>query len=168
LRRVLLVRHSVPEVDSARPAEEWRLSDEGRLRCGPLAARLQAYGPSAIVSSMEPKARETAELVATELGLEVQESAALRETARRTVPWLEAAEFRRAVRALFERPDEVVFGEESAANALARFSAAVDGLDEQTAVVSGGTVISLYAAARTGRDAFELWSGLELPDLVVV
>jgi hypothetical protein len=29
-------------------------------------------------------------------------------------------------------------------------------------------VISLYAAARSGRDAFELWSSLELPDLVVV
>lgn len=165
---MLLVRHSVPEVDPALPAEEWRLSDEGRLRCGPLAARLRSYRPTAIVSSTEPKARETAELVGGELGLEVRQSAALRETARRTVPWLEAPEFRRAMRALFERPDEVVFGEESAADALARFSAALDGLDEQTVVVSHGTLISLYAAARTGRDAFELWSGLELPDLVVV
>jgi broad specificity phosphatase PhoE len=77
-------------------------------------------------------------------------------------------ELRRAVRELFERPNEVVFGEESAARALARFSTAVDGLGEKTVVVSHGTVISLYAAARTGRDAFELWSGLELPDLVVV
>jgi broad specificity phosphatase PhoE len=165
---VLLVRHSVPEVDPAQPAETWPLSEEGRRRCGPLAARLAAHEPTAIVSSTEPKARETAELVGAGLGLEVREDAALRETARRTVPWLEAVEFRRAVRALFERPEEVVFGEESASGALARFSAAVDGLPARSVVVSHGTVISLYAASRTGDDAYAIWSELELPDLVVV
>jgi broad specificity phosphatase PhoE len=165
---VLLVRHSLPAVDPSQWAELWPLSDKGRRRCGPLAERLRGYRPTAIVSSTEPKMRETAELVGAELRLEVRESPALRETARRTVPWMEAEEFRQAVRRLFERPDEVVFGEESAADALARFSAAVDGLDESTVVVSGGTVISLYAAARTGGDAYELWSRLELPDLVVV
>jgi broad specificity phosphatase PhoE len=121
-----------------------------------------------MLSSTEPKARETAELVGAELGLDVQESAALRETARRTVPWVEAEELRRSIRRLFERPDEVVYGEESASAALARFSSAVDGLDERTVIVSHGTVISLYAAERTGRDAYELWSSLGLPDLVVV
>jgi broad specificity phosphatase PhoE len=165
---VLLVRHSLPALDPALPVEEWRLSEEGRRRCGPLAARVRKHAPTAIVSSTEPKARETAELVGAELGLKVQESAALRETARRTVPWLEADELRRSIRTLFERPDEVVFGEEKASAALARFSAALDGLDEGTVIVSHGTMISLYAAARTGRDAFELWSSLELPDLVVV
>jgi broad specificity phosphatase PhoE len=165
---LLLVRHSVPEVDRARPAEEWRLSEEGRARCRPLAAELAAYGPPAVVSSTEPKALETAELIGAELGLEIRTAAALRETARRAVPWMEAAEFRRAVRALFERPDEVVFGEESAAQALARFSATVEGLADRTVVVSHGTVISLYAAARSERDAFEIWRGLELPDLVLV
>jgi broad specificity phosphatase PhoE len=165
---VLLVRHSLPELDPALPAEEWRLSEEGRRRCGQLAARLREHAPTAIVSSTEPKARETAELVGAELGLDVQASAALRESARRTVPWQAPDELRRSIRTLFERPDEVVYGEESASAALARFSAAVDGLDEGTVVVSHGTVISLYAAARSGRDAFELWSSLELPDLVVV
>jgi broad specificity phosphatase PhoE len=165
---LLLVRHSVPEIDPTRPAEEWRLSEEGRARCGPLATRLAGYGPAALVSSTEPKAWETAELLARLLGLDVRESDALRETARRTVPWLAPEEFRRALRALFERPDEVAFGEERAVDALARFSSAVEGLDERTIVVSHGTVISLYVASRTGRDAFELWSGLRLPDLVVV
>lgn len=165
---LLLVRHSVPDVDRARPAEEWHLSEEGRARCGPLAAQLAELAPAAIVASAEPKAAETARLIGAHLGLAVREDDALRETARGTVPWLEADDFRRAMRALFERPDEIVFGEESAAQALARFSAAVDGLADRTVVVSHGTVISLYAAARTGGDAFALWSGLELPDLVVV
>jgi broad specificity phosphatase PhoE len=165
---VLLVRHSLPGLDPSQPAEEWRLSEEGRRRCGPLAVRLRDHSPTGIVSSTELKARETAELIGEELGLAVRESAGLRETERRTVPWLETEELQRGIRALFARPDEVVFGEESASAALARFSAAVDGLDEGTVVVTHGTVISLYVAARTGRDAFELWSRLGLPDLVVV
>jgi broad specificity phosphatase PhoE len=165
---LLLVRHSAPEVDPALPAEEWRLSEEGRARCAPFAARLAAYDPRRLLSSPEPKARETAELVGAALGLEVSLSDGLRETARRTVPWLKREEFERGVRGLFERPDEIVFGEESATAALARFTTAVDGLTEPAVVVSHGTVISLYAAARAGRDPYELWRGLGLPDLVVV
>jgi broad specificity phosphatase PhoE len=165
---LLLVRHSVPEVDPARPAEEWHLSAEGRARCGPLAARLFELAPAAIGASTEPKASETAALIGEELGLAVRGDDALRESARRTVPWLEAEDFLHAMRRLFARPDEVVFGEESATQALARFSASVSGLADRTVVVSHGAVISLYAAARTGRDAFALWSDLELPDLFVV
>ncbi len=163
---MLLVRHSVPEIEPGVPSEEWRLSEEGRRRCGPLAERLARLAPRVLLSSTEPKARETAELVAPVLGLEVQLSDGLRETARRTVGWLEPDELERGIRGLFERPDEVVYGEESAAAALARFEAAVEGLPESAVVVSHGTVISLYAAARTGGDPFELWKRLELPDVV--
>jgi broad specificity phosphatase PhoE len=120
------------------------------------------------VSSPEAKARETAELIASPLGLEVQLVDGLRETARRTVGWLEPDELERGIQALFDRPDEVVHGEESATAALARFEAAVAGLPERAVVVSHGTVISLYVAAKTGRDPFELWRSLELPDVVDV
>ncbi len=120
------------------------------------------------MSSPEPKARETAELIALPLGLEVQFVDGLRETARRTVGWLEPDELERGIRALFDRPDEVVYGEESASAALARFEAVVAELPERAVVVSHGTVISLYVAAKTGRDPFELWRSLELPDVVEV
>ena len=150
------------------PSEEWRLSEEGRRRCGPLAERLAGYGPRVLVASNEPKARETAELVAPVLGLEVQIADGLRETARRSVGWLEAGGLERGVRELFRRPGEVVFGEESGAAALARLGAAVEGLPEPAVVVTHGTVLSLYAAERTGRDPYELWRALELPDVVEV
>lgn len=150
------------------PSEEWRLSEEGRRRCGPLAERLAAASPRVLLASTEPKARETAELVAPVLGLEVQLSEGLRETARRTVGWLAPEELDRGIRALFERPGEVAFGEETAAAALARFQAAVADLTEPAVVVTHGTVLSLFVAARTGRDPYELWRSLELPDVVEV
>jgi broad specificity phosphatase PhoE len=165
---LLLVRHSAPEVDPSVPSEEWGLSEEGRRRCGPLAERVAAYRPELLVSSPEPKARETAELIAPSLGLDVQLRDGLRETARRTVGWLEPEELERGIRALFDRPDEVVYGEESARAALARFEAAVAELPERAVAVSHGTVISLYVAAKTGRDPFELWQSFELPDVVEI
>jgi broad specificity phosphatase PhoE len=165
---LLLVRHSLPEIDPSVPSETWRLSEEGRVRCKRLRIEIAAYEPRRLLSSPEPKAVETAELIAPVLGLEVEVEDDLRETARRTVGWLREDDLRAGIRQLFARPDEVVFGEESANAALARFTAAVERVPEPAVVVSHGTVISLYAAARTGRDAYELWSGLELPDLVVV
>lgn len=165
---MLLVRHSLPELQPGVPSEDWRLSEEGKTRCGPLAERLAGFQPRLLLSSTEPKARETAELVARALGLEVQLSDGLRETARRTVGWLEPDELERGIRRLFERPEDVVYGEESAAAALARFEAAVEGLPGSAVVVTHGTVLSLYVAAKTGRDPFELWRSLELPDVVEV
>ena len=165
---MLLVRHSAPELDPSAPADEWRLSEEGRLRCAALAARLAAAVPRVLVSSTEPKAHQTAELVAPALGLDVVLSDGLRETARRTVGWQSNAERERGIRELFERRDEVVYGEESAAEALARFESAVAGLPEPAVVITHGTVLSLYAAKLTGRDPFELWRSLELPDVVEV
>ena len=142
---MLLVRHSLPALDPSVPPEEWQLSDEGRRRCGALAERLAAREPAVLLSSTEPKARETA---------------------RRTVGWLRPEDLDGGIRALFERPDEVVFGEESAVSALARFEAAVEALPESSVVVTHGTVLSLFVAARTGRDPYELWRRLELPDVV--
>ena len=165
---MLLVRHSVPEIDPSVPAAEWRLSPEGRARCAALAERVAAHGPESVVSSPEPKARETADLLAERLGLEVREVADLREQERRTVGWLERDELEAGIRRLFAEPDRVVYGEERAAEALARFARAIDGLGPGAVVVTHGTVISLYVEERTGRDGFEVWSGLELPDLVVV
>ncbi|HET7856663.1 MAG TPA: histidine phosphatase family protein [Gaiellaceae bacterium] len=165
---MLLVRHSAPHLDPSVPSEEWRLSEEGRLRCRALADRLAEHRPRALVSSTEPKARETAELIAPTLGLDVQLLDGLRESARRTVGWLGPDEIDGGIRELFERRDEVVFGEESASSALARFEAAVDPLPDASVVVTHGTVLSLYVAARTGRDPYELWRSLDLPDVVEV
>ena len=150
------------------PSEEWRLSEDGQRRCGQLAERLARHEPRVLLASSEPKARETAELVAPALGVDVQVSDGLRETARRTIGWLAPEDLDRGIRELFERPCEVVFGEESAAAALARFEPVVAGLPEPAVVVTHGTVLSLYAAPRIGRDVYELWGSLQLPDVVEV
>lgn len=165
---LLLIRHSVPEIDPRRPAAEWRLSEEGRARCNRLGAQVAGYRPERLLSSPEPKALETAELIAPKLGLEVELDGDLREHERRSLPFLPRAEFLDRMRKFFARPDEVVVGEESAGTARARFVAVVDSIGRPAAVVTHGTVIALYAAGSDPDGGFGFWKTLALPDVVTV
>ena len=58
--KLILVRHSSPEIVPAVPADQWPLSEAGRLRCKTLAKKLAAHHPNVVVSSTEIKALETA------------------------------------------------------------------------------------------------------------
>jgi 2,3-bisphosphoglycerate-dependent phosphoglycerate mutase len=156
----------VPAPDPSAPSEEWRLSEEGRALCEPLAIQVGAYEPRLLLSSPEPKALETAELIAPVLGLDVEVEDDLRETARRTVGWLDRDLLHEGIRELFANPDEVVFGEESANAALTRFSRVVAGVEEQAAFVTHGTVMSLYVAGSDPDGGFAYWKTLGIPHVV--
>ena len=67
---LILVKHSLPEIIKNMPAREWKLSVEGQIRAQRLAERLNQYQPEVIVSSIEPKAQETAEIIARQHNLE--------------------------------------------------------------------------------------------------
>ena len=72
MKPLILVKHSVPEVVKAIPAREWNLSEVGRMRAQKLAGVLISFQPEVIVSSVESKAMQTAEIVAQQLGLSFQ------------------------------------------------------------------------------------------------
>ncbi len=172
-RSLLLIRHAAPTVVPGVPAREWRLSADGRRRCEDLAQRVKRYNPRVVVTSVEPKARETAELVAARLGLMLVTVAGLHEHERDNVGYLERAEFEAAMARFFARPDEPILGRETAAQTLDRFSRAVDGAlamhaTGDIAMVTHGTVLALFVAARAGLEPGTLWRGLALPDLVVL
>lgn len=151
----------------------WRLSAEGRVRSGVLAERIRPLDPDALYSSPEPKAFETAEVVGAALDLKVTVIGDLREHDRVGVPFFtEPGEFEEQVRRLFAFPDERVFGNESAAKALARFRHGIARVllfgDREPILVTHGTVMSLYIAARAGVDAARLWRQLSMPCYVVL
>ncbi|HEX5503485.1 MAG TPA: histidine phosphatase family protein [Thermomicrobiales bacterium] len=171
--RLILVKHSLPEIVPSVPAAEWRLGPAGRARCGPLAERLRAYRPAAVVGSVEPKAAETAALVASALGVPRETAAGLHEHDRRDVGFLDDAAFEASVAAFFAAPDALVFGRETARQAERRFARAVAGVlarrpDQTVVVVAHGTVVSLFVAAHTGLDARDLWRRLGLPSYIVL
>jgi broad specificity phosphatase PhoE len=139
----------------------------------PLADRIAPFRPVALVASDEPKAAETAALVGGRLGLPVSLDDRLREHDREDEGWMGTAAFHTAIARLFERPEERVFGRETARQAEVRFSGAVaEALAWHPAgtvvVVAHGTAISLFCAGRTGVDGFALWDCLGLPSVVVL
>jgi broad specificity phosphatase PhoE len=173
IRPLVLVRHAAPTVVPERPAREWTLSDAGREAARALVDRLRPLGVTRVVSSVEPKAWETGAIVAQRLRVPCSAAPGLHEHDREGVPFLAADELERAMAALFARPDELVFGRETANQARDRFQAAIEAAlaefpDDRLAIASHGTVIALLAAQRTGADARELQRALAMPDLVVL
>lgn len=172
-RLLILIKHSLPELDPVRPACTWSLSAEGRRRCEPLAQALRPYQPALLVASEELKALETAQILAEQLALPQFVEAGLHEHDRRTVPFLTPEVFRESVAACLARPTELLLGSETANQARERFSAAVERVlarfaQKNIALVAHGTVISLFVAQRTQLDAYALWDRLGLPSFVVL
>lgn len=175
LQHLLLIRHAKTQSDSAMPAAQWRLSHEGREECAGLAKRLRPYAPTLFVSSTEPKAIETAQLTAQHLGgLPSMIAAGLQEHDRSNVNWLVTQEaFDAKVRQLFVQPGELVFGTETADQAHARFTTAVEGLvaeypEETLAIVTHGTVMSMLVGRANNLNELTFWENLQMPDVVVL
>ena len=178
--RLILVKHAMPVVDGSVPATEWQLSEGGREAARELAAELKRYEPFFVVSSIEPKAWETAAILAQRLRVPCAAVAGLHEHERPT-PGLDTREqFQANVRALFERPDGLVFGAETANQARARFVAAVEDAlawwgsrapsegEQSLVAVAHGTVITLLCEAWCGVEPFPFWEALGLPSYVVL
>ena len=170
---LILIRHSQSQQQPDRPASQWPLTEEGRRRCIALAERLAAYSPNLIVTSRERKASQTGALIAARLGRPIEIADGLHEHQREHVGWLSNQAFEQAVVAFFTRPGELVFGEETAYQAGARFDAAVRDLlaahfGQNVAIVSHGTVITLFLAQHAGVAPLPFWKSLGMPALVAL
>jgi broad specificity phosphatase PhoE len=171
--KLILVKHSQPQIDPFVPAREWHLSQEGRLRCRPLADKLAVYEPDVIVTSTEPKEVETAKIVAEHIDKPIEVVEGLHEHNRGNVAFYSPQVFDEAVAKFFQRPGELVFGRETALQAQERFSQAIEGVlekyaDENVGIVAHGTVITLFVAAHVKIEPFAFWKRLGLPSFVVM
>ena len=173
-RKLVLVRHALPEFVVGVPASEWQLSDEGRRRCQRLADRLSTYDLAAVITSTEPKAAETGQIVADSLALPLETAPGLHEHERGVVTSTgDQDAFQEQVSRLFERPDELIFGTETADQAHARFATALAAAIERhprgnLAIVAHGTVMTLFIARASGLDPVPFWKSLGLPALAVL
>ena len=170
---LVLVKHSMPEIERDKPASAWKLGEVGRRRARLLADRLREFNPAVIWSSREPKAIETAELVAGELGVPVKIADGLEEHHRDNAPFLSSKEeFEESVERFFLSPDRLVLGTETANQAHDRFAAAIDevidGEQADSIVVTHGTVMTLYMASVAGVQRMDFWRRLGLPSYVVL
>jgi broad specificity phosphatase PhoE len=171
-----LIRHSTTVQEPEVSSHTWVLSPDGREQAWQLARELSKQSPvTGIYASSETKALETGRILAEELGISCQTFDGLHEHERHTAPFFPTqAEFQAAIARLFACPDELVFGEETAAQASARFDAAIHQIGQRhpsgdIAIVTHGTVLSLFIARHNPAiDVFEFWRQLTMPDCYVV
>ena len=150
-----LIRHATVELRLEEPASTWLLDAAGHAAAEELAVRLAPV--PRVLSSPEPKAVATAEPLARRSGVAVDVDERLREVERAgNLP--DYDEHRAAVRAYLD--GDPVDGWEPRDAALARFRAALEGVDD-VAVVTHATVLSLFL----GYD-FERWEAIRLPDVI--
>jgi broad specificity phosphatase PhoE len=160
------VRHSMAVPDPDRHPTEWELDDRGRAEAERLADRLEvAPEIGVLVSSTEPKALGTAEVIAAVWGAAVRPDERLREARR---PWVGPGY--RAVAHRYLR-GEPIDGWEPHADVSARTEAAVeeacDAADRRpVVVVTHGLVLAVHLRTKLGGgfDAESFWSCLAFPD----
>ncbi|RKU20963.1 hypothetical protein C6500_07430 [Candidatus Poribacteria bacterium] len=170
---LVLVKHALPQIDPMVPANQWRLSEEGQHFSQVLAQRLAQYELDLIFSSVEPKAIETAQIVATALEKPFEVVKDLHEHDRNSVGFLEKKRFEASVAQFFNQPDLLTFGNETANQAHHRFSRAVMGIiekytDKNIVLITHGTVLTLFVSRLVGIEPFAFWKDLELPSWVVL
>ena len=166
-RTVVLIRHSIPEVNPGRPASEWRLSAEGVSRCEILASELKRFLPATLLSSPETKAMETAERIGLHLGIELSVGEELREHRRPSV-FLPQSEFHENICRFFASPDSIVYGSESSNDVARRIEAEIrralsDHPEGNILMVAHGTAMTSFTSRHTDADAYSLWKSLDLP-----
>ncbi len=174
-RYLILVRHSDVDLVPGKPSHEWRLSAHGRARCRAFAPKLQPYRPTMFITSLEPKAAETGQIMAETIGVPWQTAVNLHEHERHTIPYYDRLEdFHAVVEQLFLRPDDLVLGEETAVQASARFAAAVRAVLTahpvgNPVIVTHGTVISLFVHRYNPQLApIAFWRQLTLPAAIIL
>ena len=166
---LILVRHAQPVIDEAAPPPTWRLSAAGREAALVLAGRLAAFAPVAAAASPEPKALETAQIIAGQLGLSVEEDEGFAEHQRPDLSFGSREAFEVLMEGFFAEPTEVFFGGESAEVAHDRFTAALARhVARPLLVASHGTVLSLYLSRRLRLEPFALWKSLAMPEAFVL
>ena len=171
MRYLLLIRHSQSQAEPDVPAKNWCLSADGRRRCENMAKKVATYAPQQIITSREPKAAETGQLIAASLTIPFSTAENLHEHERDNLPFLSQDEFNSSIKCLYDHPDQLVMGDETAEQASARFDTAVQSVllenSGSIAIVAHGTVMSLFAAKHTNIEAYSLWNRLGMPAMLV-
>ncbi len=130
------ITHPEVTVDPATPVEQWSLSEAGLRSAHLLSGYAWTTALRHIVASEEHKAVQTAEVLATDLGLGYRTDAALGENDRSATGFLPPEEFESTADQFFAHPDRSVRGWETAGHAQHRVLAAVR---SHLSTVSGGT-----------------------------
>lgn len=156
MAQLLFISHPEVVVDPDHAITDWRLTATGRARAGAFAGMSVMSSVTAIWSSTERKAIETAEILAEPHDLTIREHEALCENDRSATGFLPRDAFEAAADVFFAEPTQSFRGWERAIDAQDRIVRAVRGIaaDHESgdlAIVSHGAVGTLLWCHLMGR-----------------
>ncbi len=172
MSHLIFVRHSVPNILPGIQASKWELSQKGIELAHILAIQLDSLEPNVVISSPENKAFETGAVIAIHFMVPHRSEVDIREhELDNKGDLLSSSEFNATVCRFFEYPNQIVFGKETARQALKRFTKAVDSIGEKnqginSVVVTHGRILSLFVSEVTDMKPYEFWQGLDMPAFV--
>ena len=165
-----LVRHAETVVDPARDPADWPLSDSGRADAVRLAVQPCWRNISRLMSSVEPKAVQTARCISAASGVALETCPALNEVKRPTF----RKDYIHRVEEFFRFPDTSCDDWETAEDALARVRSVIQCLDSEFAeghvvLVGHGLMWALARAWLMGQDKVDPgeWRAMLMPDVSV-
>ena len=156
MSEVFFVTHPEVVIDPEVPVPDWPLSETGRARMEAFAITLDGRPIAAVYTSEERKARDGAEILARQLGLEVRVRAGLEENDRSATGYIAPPEFWEVVEQFYAHPTRSVRGWATAQESQDRIVEAVSGVCAETTedglviIVSHGGVGRLLRAKLEG------------------
>jgi broad specificity phosphatase PhoE len=159
---VIVVRHAMPAVERGVAPRRWRLAASAREDCVLLAHALPEMLAPVVYSSDEPKAAETAAIIALRRGLTSAPDGRFREVDRLQV-WVE--EHRTLATAYLAGEDQP--GWEARERVIERFAAGVtdatgDGRD--VVIVGHGMALTLWVRSVARIEPVPWWQALTFPE----
>jgi broad specificity phosphatase PhoE len=168
--RLVLVRHAMPIVEPAVPAERWHLGPTGRAAARALRPLVAA--PAYYVASTEPKAVQTLQEIAGDTN--VITDAELVEV-RRPHLWSDDSTYRGTARSYVEgtRPDGWEPHDQVARrldHAVTSHAAAAAVQGRTLVVGTHGMALTIWLASRylLEPDPAQFWAALRFPDLIEI
>jgi broad specificity phosphatase PhoE len=162
---IYFLRHAETIADPSQPAHEWSITAEGLRQTRELAKSEVFSNIEGIIHSSEKKARQTADVFAEELNVDLYEHPEFDELRRQEAVSLSNSEYRGIIREILTNWDRNVHGWESGAEALNRFAEAVKRINimfysRNILVVSHGLVLTLFFCQLRNFQsiAFERWT----------
>jgi broad specificity phosphatase PhoE len=162
------LRHAGTKVDLSTPVRDWPITVEGTEQARALAKSKAFSAIDGIIHSSEGKARQTAEVFAEGLDIQMYQISGLDELSREHKGILSNEEYRNRVRRTLTDHEKAVPCWESVASALERFEDSVKKIDimfhqKNVLIISHGIVLTLYFCKLKSFEAiaFERWSQLK-------
>ncbi|AUH33292.1 histidine phosphatase family protein [Paracoccus tegillarcae] len=149
--------HPQVAIDPNMPVPDWPLSDQGRARIAALADAPWLAATSAVVSSAEVKARETAAMIAAILGLPPRSDPALNEIDRSSTGYVPHDRHEALADAFFADPQDSAEGWERASDVQRRGMTAIrrhvaDHGDGDLLIIGHGGIGTMCWCALSGDD----------------